>query len=663
MARSAAKGWSNLVARSVILGNGRLTVGLNEMGLVHDFYYPYVGLENLTTSRSVHHKIGVWVADEFTWTDDGTWETYVNFSSDALISEVWLRNHKLGIALELHDFVDYEYDVLCRMVTIHNESEDHKSIRLFMHQVFEISRGGRADTALYVPDDNYILDYKGRVTLLVSGQQQDGSSFDQFAVGNYGIEGKQGTFMDAEDGELSNHLVEHGGVDSVIRFSAEIEPHHTHKLDYWIVASDTQFNGEIINKQMQNGLQSRYDQNQRYWQRWLSTGASRLQFVPHEDQALLNKSLMVIKAHTDDRGGIIASCDSSIYNFGRDYYSYVWPRDGAYAMWPLIRLGYTEEPKAFFRFCRDILTPGGYLMHKYQPDRAIGSTWHPLMHNDRKELAIQEDETAVITIMLGEFYNDSSDDSFIREMFEEFIVPSTEFLCNFTDEQTGLPHASYDLWEEKFLCSAYTTATVYRALLVAADFAEKFGTGEQSSKWRAAAEELFDRRTTFVNPDRPGFRKGFLLGQDGSLDFDNTLDLSSLYGIITFGYFDEEDRQLLQDGISEIEASMYKQSESGGTPRYENDNYFRVSEDSKANPWIISTLWLAQFYIRFRQFDEAREILEWVKTKALESGVLPEQVDPDTGESRSVTPLVWSHAEFINTVLDISHLNHKQKSE
>ena len=36
-------------------------VGLNENGLVHDFYYPYVGLENLTTARSMQHKIGVWV--------------------------------------------------------------------------------------------------------------------------------------------------------------------------------------------------------------------------------------------------------------------------------------------------------------------------------------------------------------------------------------------------------------------------------------------------------------------------------------------------------------------------------------------------------------------------------------------------------------------------
>jgi GH15 family glucan-1,4-alpha-glucosidase len=183
---------------------------------------------------------------------------------------------------------------------------------------------------------------------------------------------------------------------------------------------------------------------------------------------------MVIKAHTDKRGGIIASCDSSIYNFGRDYYSYVWPRDGAYAMWPLIRLGYTDEPRRFFSFCRDIIHPDGYLMHKYQPDRAIGSTWHPLLHGKHSELAIQEDETATVVYMLGEYYETSKDEEFVESMYTTFVQPAANFMTDFRDEATKLPHASYDLWEEKFSTSTYTTAITYRALLTAADLAEEF---------------------------------------------------------------------------------------------------------------------------------------------------------------------------------------------
>jgi len=42
---------------------------------------------------------------------------------------------------------------------------------------------------------------------------------------------------------------------------------------------------------------------------------------------------------------------------------------------------------------------------------------------------------------------------------------------------------------------------------------------------------------------------------------------------------------------------------------------------------------------------------------------LPEQVNPEDGKPISVTPLVWSHAEYINTVLDLSHKKSQSKND
>ncbi len=53
------------MSRQVILSNGRMLIGLDVKGQVHDFYYPYVGQENLTNSRLIHHKIGVWLMEVF----------------------------------------------------------------------------------------------------------------------------------------------------------------------------------------------------------------------------------------------------------------------------------------------------------------------------------------------------------------------------------------------------------------------------------------------------------------------------------------------------------------------------------------------------------------------------------------------------------------------
>ncbi len=642
------------MARPIILGNGALTVGLDESGLVHDFYFPYVGLDNLTNQRSMHHRIGVWIDQTFSWVDDGTWDTHIELDSDALVSHITMIHHELSIELQMKDFVDSDMNLFGRIITIVNNSDDKREVRLFMHQVFEISRDGRADTALYVPDGNYILDYKGRTCLLISGLDKGGQPYDQFAIGNHGIEGKAGTFVDAEDGELSGSTVEHGGVDSVLRFMQVIEPHDTTEINYWVIAGDSQQAVEHLNRAViAQGLQGRLSSTEHFWQKWLSVGINQLHITDKNYLELTKKSLMLIKAHIDKRGGIIAGIDSSIYNYGRDYYSYVWPRDGAYAIWPLIRLGYTEEPKKFFEFCRDITNPAGYLMHKYQPDRAIGSTWHPLMHGKEKELAIQEDETAIVLFMLGEYFDISQDADFIKEMFPAFIEPAANFLCSFIDVETGLPHASYDLWEQKFSTSTYTVATVYQALLTAADFADYFKKASKAQHWRDTANMLYENRKAFVNPDTNILRKGFYFNPDSGLEFDECLDVSSFYGSFMFGYF-HKDPPILSATIEAVETVLTGEN---GVARYDGDDYFRVYQNSVGNPWVICTLWLAQFYIRVHKPDQAHEILHAISKTALNTGVLSEQLDPQTGRQISVSPLVWSHAEYINTILDISKIN------
>lgn len=632
-------------------------VGLNEHGLVHDFYYPYIGLDNLTTARSVHHKIGLWVDGVFSWVDDGTWDISVNFEVDALVSNIRMQSDELKIELILNDFVDNQYNAFFRKITVTNQASEHRDIRMFMHQVFQISRGGRADTALFVPEENYILDYKGRCCLLIYGQSTEGTVYDQFAIGNYGIEGKEGTYIDAEDGELSGSPVEHGGVDSVIRFPCALAGDSSMQIDYWIIAADSQFTAEKIhNHFIKESLESRLNATRHYWNEWLSTASNGLHSIEKNYLDSTKKSLMVIKSHIDKRGGVIASCDSSIYNYGRDYYSYVWPRDGAFVVWPLIRLGYTDEPKRFFEFCRDILTPEGYLMHKYQPDRAIGSTWHPLLHGNRKELAIQEDETAIVIYMLGEFYEFSKDEDFVRNLYSTLIQPSANFMENFIDESTGLPHASYDLWEEKFLTNTYTTAAVYRALLVAAKFAEDFEYPDDAVRWRNVAAKILEGSAVFYNEERGAYRKGYLLNQQGSLDFDNIIDVSSVYGVYMFGLHNSENKQLHQT-IETIESILLDQSPSGGVPRYENDHYFESTPAYLGNPWFVTTLWLAQYYSRIQKTDKAKHYIDWALAHALPSGVLSEQVNPSDGSPISVTPLVWSHAELVNTVLDLANLD------
>jgi len=375
--------------------------------------------------------------------------------------------------------------------------------------------------------------------------------------------------------------------------------------------------------------------------------------MPDFHKRSLQHSLLIIKAHCDERGSVLASGDSSIFNYGRDYYCYCWPRDAAYALWPLIRLGHFDEAKQFFEFARDTMNKNGYLMHKYQPDRAIGSTWHPLIHDRRKELAIQEDETASVVFMIGEYLEANPEDkSFVEHLFQTFVMPCANWMNDFIDVETGLPHATYDLWEEKFLTTTYTVCTVIAGLRAAAKMATLFEHPEESVKWHKTADAIAANLDKLYNP-LGYFRKGLLLQPSGEIQYDETLDISSLYGPYMYAGLPLSDERLTSTA-KHVEERLLNSSPSGGVLRYEYDNYFLTKRQYKGNPWIVSTLWLAQYYTTVGATDMAKQLLEWSLAHELPSGVLSEQFDPENGSPLGVTPLVWSHAEMVNTLLDLS---------
>jgi GH15 family glucan-1,4-alpha-glucosidase len=295
----------------------------------------------------------------------------------------------------------------------------------------------------------------------------------------------------------------------------------------------------------------------------------------------------------------------------------------------------------------------GYLMHKYQPDRAIGSTWHPLVHGRMRELAIQEDETASVVFMIGEYYNASKNKKFVDNIYPTFIEPAANFMCRYIDEETGLPHASYDLWEEKFLTSTYTVCVVIAALEAASRLATIIDQPADSIKWQKTADALKVSLDMLYNQDLGYFVKGYLLQEDGSVVFDNTLDISNLYGPYMYSGIDLNDPRLLST-VAKIETRLLNVTPIGGVVRYENDPYFLSKHKYTGNPWIICTLWLAQYYATINKMDEAKKLLDWSLARKMVSGALSEQFDPETGMALSVTPLVWSHAEMVNTILDLS---------
>lgn len=642
------------MARPIVLSNGELHVGINKFGLVHDFYFPYVGFENHAAGKSLRHRVGVWVDGRISWLDDGTWTFTFRYPLSALIGHTLAKNESLGILLEIDDTVDAHVSAFMRNIHVINLRAEAREVRLFMHQAFVIGDSrSNTDTAQYLPDSDAILHYRGRRAFVVSGEA-NGQPFDQYSVGLFGIEGYEGTYRDADDGELSMSSVEHGRVDSTIRFVLNIGAHSSQRAHYWISAGTSMREALYVHRQISgDGVLKRLHSTAAWWQEWLAPAAHVAEKIPEKYRSTFLHSILILKSQIDKRGAVIASTDTSMLNYSRDAYAYCWPRDGAYVLWPLIRMGYIDEPHRFFEFCQRGLHSGGYLMHKYRADGALGSSWHSYIHEDGSVAPpIQEDETALVLFVFAQYYSMHESPRLLREFYHTMVTPMANFLASYVDATTGLPKPSYDLWEERYLTTTYTTSVVYAALLAAADLADAAEDADNAVTWRAAADDIQRAAHKHLyNPAKKTFYKGLLV-KGGAIEYNDTVDVSSVFGAFMFGLFGASDDEM-RLAVKNLYDTFTPTKDAPGLPRYENDPYYRADPRSKGNLWFVTTLWTAQYQLENGNSAEAEQILDWTLSQATETGILAEQINPHNGAFISVAPLAWSHAEYVATLLDM----------
>lgn len=641
------------MARPIVLSNGELHVGLNSFGLVHDFYFPYVGLENHSAGEHTRHRVGVWIEGEMSWLDDpNEWTFKFRYPHQALIGHIIARNERLNVLLEFDDFVDSEMSAFIRNVHVINQAERPREIRLFMHQSFVIGDSrSNTDTAQYLPDSEAILHYRGRRAFVVSGEHR-GQKFDQHSIGLFGIEGHEGTYRDADDGELSGSNVEHGRVDSVIRFKLKVRAQSSERVHYWIAAGTSMREALFVDKHIRrDGVVQRLFQTAKWWDKWLEPAVEAANKLDKKYRESFIRSVMIMKSQIDKRGAVIASTDSSMLNYSRDNYAYCWPRDGAFVIWPLIRMGYVEEPYRFFEFCRRGMHPAGYLMHKYRADGGLGSSWQAYIHDDIISPPIQVDETALTVFVMAQFYQTTQDNKFLNSFYDTMVKPMANFISEYIDETTGLPRPSYDLWENIFLSTTYTTATVYAGLLAAADMADAMKDEEMAVHWRAVADDIAEAAQKHLyNEERKAFYKGVIV-RNGEIEKDGTLDISSLFGVFMFGLFPIDGPEF-QAAFETYTTVLQPDPNQLGIPRFENDDYRYKEGAPTGNWWFITTLWVAQYYVERGDKEKVKESLEWVRKHSPKTDMLSEQLNPLDGSQVSPSPLTWSQAEYVATLLD-----------
>jgi len=642
--------------RNIPIGNGEMLVAFDDLYRIRDLYWPHVGVPNHTCGHL--QRFGVWADGQFSWVDSPGWERDLRYKSDTLVTEVRLRNERLGVELICHDAVDYWSPVYFRKIAVTDLFGRPRDVRIFLHQDISVGESPVGDTVNFDPNTGGLVHYKDDTYFLFNGCSTRTWGVDTWATGQKRINEAEGTWRDAEDGMLSRNAISQGSVDSTVGFLLSLPPSGTATVVSWIAAGrDYETLKQLNAKVRLKSAQRMMDRTEAYWRLWACKEPVDYSPLPGHLRDLFIRSALVVRTQIDNKGAIIAANDYDITHFAGDTYSYMWPRDGALVAHALVLAGQSELSRNFFLFCRKVIEPDGYFLHKYNPTGTFASSWHPWIIDGRKTLPIQQDETSLVVWALRRHFDVFRDVEFIKDLYNPLVVDPCNWIMSYRDPN-GLPSPSWDLWEERRGTHLFTVAATIGALHAGSRFAQDMGALDRAAEFGEAAEQMRHALLRHMwDPGRGLFARCATSNDDGGYHLDFTLD-SSAVSLALFGALDADDPRVVSH-METLRERLTVRTPIGGIARYERDQYHRVEhhdlESVPGNPWVVCTLWYALWLVmKATTLDELRQALpylEWTLARATPAGVLAEQYDPHTGAPISVSPLTWSHATYMTTVM------------
>jgi oligosaccharide amylase len=602
-----------------LVGNNRLLVTANEEGEWSALFYPFPGqFQHLLQSR-----LGIYDVErrQFAWTRSRTDPLGVpRIEMEGATARWEWRGPQ--IELTVTDHIHPNHDLLVRVVRL--RSGQPRPVRLFSYHSLRIAQSMYQDTAFVDWSLHSLVHFKRGFYFEFFSDPP----FTRAACGEHSLKGLQGTYVDAEDGLLEGSLVAHGSPDSALQWDLEATPGAGTVLRFFVAAGTTLSDTGRLRELVRHGGPPRFvRESSTFWNGWIRR---RMPDAPEglsqHAIAVYRHSVLVLRHLTAQNGAIIASPDTSPLEGVGDTYNYCWWRDGGYVAKAMDEAGLYENAQRFLEFAQRCQNADGSFFHRFFPDGERGSTWHlpPFL---------QVDQTATVVAAAWHHFKRGNDLDVLVHLWP-MVKGAANFLTTFRDPQTGLPAASYDLWEERMGIHTYSTAAVIHALERAARIAEELG--KDPRPWRQAAEEIHAAALRHLWEIDQGRFVRSVSPRDDRIDA--SLLLALKLGLIPWS--DERARSV----VDQIEARLWSPVH-GGLARYEGDRYFGLE-----NPWIICTLWLAEARLRLGDRERCRQLIEWVADRATSAFLLPEQIDSVTGEPASAVPLAWSHSTYIDVI-------------
>lgn len=448
-----------------------------------------------------------------------------------------------------------------------------------------------------------------------------------------------------------------------------IHPGEQQELNIFILVNENHDIEEKIQKCVKLNTDIEFENVKNYWNLYVENH-SKIKIESNKSDfykkllEIYNRTILLFPLLiNDETGGIVAALELDENRTKSGCYAYCWPRDSIFITRAFDLLKMEEETEKFYNvFCKKTQSNNGMWEQRFYTDGTLAPCW-----------GYQIDETASVIYGVYDHYKHTKDNKFLEENLKmcekatEFLFAYTENLLNIDEEDLVkkelqekykkyfeiTKHVSYDLWEMNEGVHLYSLSSIISGLECMKKIYETIDNKQENLRLKQEKRnKIALKLNKYIQLLKDYIEDKLIDKNTKTLKRnlkDNNMDISVIGAVYPFNVFNPNEK-VIKNTVDKI--NMTLRTHTSGYLRFEYDNYMGGN-----NPWIITTLWMALYYIKINDLDNAKKCFSFVVNTSLKHGFLAEQVNNEDKNFKWVIGLGWSHAMFIIVLNELLKAN------
>ena len=614
-----------------IIGNQNILASFTKQGEILRLLYPTRDYKQMIDFFHVGLKIN---DSRLVYLHEDINNIYMQqYEEDTNILNTEVLNTYFNLKVVQTDYASIKENVLIRKYKFTNENTINLDLNFLVHSSLTSSPENRVSGMCR---NDALIQYNHEYMLCTFSKEKLLSSQINNSKANI------------EDGKIWDKDYVGMSANSSISYDlGTLKPNETREFELYIFIEDSKIGLDNLEKTIDRirkiDFRTEYEAVKKYWKKYvkdhngleldLAETPKNRKIKQIYTRTILLYSLLV----NHETGGISAAVevDENLKQCGG--YQYCWPRDAVFTTTAMDILKMKKEVEKFYKsFCKNTQSRNGMWEQRFFTDGRLAPCW-----------GYQIDETASVIVGVYNHYKVIEDKKFLKDNLK-MCEKAINFLKKYVEDifqETNKCGISYDLWEEYEGVNLYAVSSIFASFNAMIKIYEELK--EEFTKNRVKQENVNKEKETLRNLSvtlREYILKNFYDESKKSLVRnleDKTLDISILGTVIPFELFSPKDKKILNT-VERI--NMTLRTYTGGYKRFETDTY------REGKPWIIATLWIAEYYLEIGEKQKAKECFDFVIKTSTEHGFLAEQINNSTMQPDWVIGLGWSHAMFIETL-------------